>query len=601
MSTPRTLPLLLAAGLALGASTAAHATTLVTQSLELNAGWNAVWLEVQPTNDLPAVVFQDLDLEQAWTFRHRLPAVDFIRDPDEPVWNRDEWLNWIPAARPESIANTLFAIPGHRAYLLKLASAGTLTVTGTPALRPLPWAPDAFNLRGFPVDPGAPPTFRDFFRHAPAHFDTTANAPRAIHTLGPTGAWQPVAPTDLMRSGTAYWVFSQGGSDFTAPFEVRIEEGGDALEFGRHVLQLTLQGLNRRTTPVHATLEQLDPPAVPALAHAVFSPAEGTTWNNLPTLVPQDVPPGDLRSWRLAPRRQSLTSPSYASLFEIRDNLGTRHFVPVTFERLNVIADDPARRQAGLWIGIASVSAVSEAHSGTLVTNAVASDGTPLSIERTGISPNPTPTRSAFPLRVLIHVDADGTARLLREVTQMWEDGTYRLDAEGRREPDSPGRFVLVTDPARLSRFKGVEIRGDAITGRRFSSVGFDFPGSGPGNADNFVTLSGTFAAGATVSGSIHLDASFPTNPFRHRYHPDHDNLDERFTDFRAEAYAVTRAFSLELSDTDPGDGPSSPDYGYGQLAGTYRETVTGLHRQPIHAEGTFRLRRISEVAILNP
>ncbi len=577
----------------------ARGAALTTQSVSLQAGWNALWLEVQPTNDTPEVVFAGVPVEQVWTFRQRLPAVDYIADPSEPVWNRDQWLSWVPAGQPESIANSLFAIPGHRAYLVKATAAGTLEVTGRPSLRRATWKPDAFNLRGFPVDPGAPPTFREFFRDAPAHFDPAANAPRAIYTLSGTGTWELVAPTDLMQAGAAYWVYSQGGSSFVAPFEVRIEGGGETLDFARQVSQLLIQTINHRGTTVNATLGETIAPPNPALAYATFVPDTGREWEDLPVLLPQVLEARETRRLRLAAIRRTLPATTYESLIEIRDNQGTRFLLPVGIERLT--APDEARRHAGLWIGVASVSQVSEAHSGTLTTNSVASDGTPLEMERVGVSATPTPTRSAFPLRVLIHVDSDGTARLLREVTQMWEDGTYRVNADGTREVETPGRFVLLTDPAKFSQFKGVQAQGDAITGRRFSSVGFDFPGSGPGNSNNFVLLTGTFATGQNVSATMTLAESFATNPFRHKYHPDHDNLDARFTDFQAEAYAVVRAITLEFSAVDPGEGTALPDYGYSHLAGTYRETVTGLHRQPIHAAGTFRLRRVSEVAVLNP
>ncbi len=579
----------------------AEASDVVTQTFSLRGGWNSLWLDLQPTNDVPASVLNGLPVEQIWTYQERSPAVDFISDPSEPVWNRDRWMSWAPAGRPEAIGNSLFAITGHRAYLIKLSAPANLSVTGRPSLRTPVWQPDAYNLRGFPVDPGVAPTFREFFRTSSAHFDVQANAPRAIYEMDASGAWRLVTPTDLMQYGTAYWVFSSGSSDFVAPFEVSIAEGGLALDFGRRIRGLTVQARNRRSTPVDATLEQLPQPAEPTLATASFSSATGTAWEPLESLVEKNLLPGQTYGWRLAARRQSMTEAIHTSVVEVRDNLGTRYLIPVGIERVSVIATDTSRRNAGLWLGVASVAAVSEAHSGLLVTNSVATDGTPLSVSRVGVNPTPTPTRSAFPLRVLIHVDTEGTVRLLREVTQMWEDGSYRETTGGLREPATPGRLVLVTDPAKLSRFKGIEVRGEGITGRRFSTTGFDFPPTGPGNADNFITLTGTFAPGESVSGAISLPETFSTNPFRHKYHPDHDNLDARFAEFRAEAYAVRREFTFEVSTTDPGGAPPTPDYGYEELAGTYRETVTGLHREPIHAQGSFRLRRISEVAVLNP
>ena len=100
-----------------------------------------------------------------------------------------------------------------------------------------------------------------FFRDAPAHFDVVANALRGVYTLNASGAWELVAPTDLMRAGVAYWVYSEGGSDFLAPFEVRIEGGGETLDFGRQVPQFILRTINRRNTSVNATLAEIPAPA----------------------------------------------------------------------------------------------------------------------------------------------------------------------------------------------------------------------------------------------------------------------------------------------------------------------------------------------------
>ena len=36
-------------------------------------------------------------------------------------------------------------------------------------------------------------------------------------------------------------------------------------------------------------------------------------------------------------------------------------------------------------------------------------------------------------------------------------------------------------------------------------------------------------------------------------------------------------------------------------MEGIYRETLTGLHKQPILVQGTFRLSRASFIAELNP
>ena len=96
-----------------------------------------------------------------------------------------------------------------------------------------------------------------------------------------------------------------------------------------------------------------------------------------------------------------------------------------------------------------------------------------------------------------------------------------------------------------------------------------------------------------------HTDA---TNPFLHTYHPDHDNLDARFNatplDAGIESHTVSRAITLTMDAVSP---TGDPAWGAGTLSGAYAETLTGLHKNPIGAEGRFTLRRLSEITTLVP
>ena len=42
-------------------------------------------------------------------------------------------------------------------------------------------------------------------------------------------------------------------------------------------------------------------------------------------------------------------------------------------------------------------------------------------------------------------------------------------------------------------------------------------------------------------------------------------------------------------------------DYGFNELGGNYSEVITGLHKNPIHLSGNFRLTRVARIAELNP
>ncbi|MCA9416659.1 MAG: hypothetical protein KC917_10325, partial [Candidatus Omnitrophica bacterium] len=103
-------------------------------------------------------------------------------------------------------------------------------------------------------------------------------------------------------------------------------------------------------------------------------------------------------------------------------------------------------------------------------------------------------------------------------------------------------------------------------------------------------------------SVTIVLDYDDPLNPFKHKYHPDHDNLDRRFENQLGpgnESFTIIRGIEMEFTEDDP-DGFASVGLGDTLLVGFYRETIDGLHRDDLHVSGTFRLKKMSSVDTLN-
>jgi hypothetical protein len=153
-----------------------------------------------------------------------------------------------------------------------------------------------------------------------------------------------------------------------------------------------------------------------------------------------------------------------------------------------------------------------------------------------------------------------------------------------------PARTVAVSDESLIPGIIGTA----QLVGRRISSPAFSF--------QQPVTFSpGTFNAG-TLQGSTILDYDHPLNPFKHIFHPDHNNLDERFEQKLPEgkeAFTVTRSVSLEFTTTDP-LGLNPPGWGETEVGGIYRETVSGLHRSTIQTSGNFRLVRVLSAPALN-
>ena len=201
----------------------------------------------------------------------------------------------------------------------------------------------------------------------------------------------------------------------------------------------------------------------------------------------------------------------------------------------------------------------------------------------------PTPVETPFVFRMIVHVDESGQSRLLKEVAQMWQDGTYEITPEGFKHPLTPGYDILLTDMTQASRFKGSVLRNGKNVGRRISTAGYDFE-------DTELLMNGDFGTGALTADMVLAERS-STNPFLHRYHPDHDGVD--FNPKYPELFEITRNMTLEFMNSPP-DGGTDPRYGGDLLGGTFHEILHGLHYKAIYTEGEFMFRRVSRTAVLN-
>lgn len=122
-------------------------------------------------------------------------------------------------------------------------------------------------------------------------------------------------------------------------------------------------------------------------------------------------------------------------------------------------------------------------------------------------------------------------------------------------------------------------------------------PGSGDPTPIATLTQPGDLGAPG-LTGRIYLPANHPTNPFRHRRHPDHTT-----------GYNIERMIRFDF-DGEDGDEPIAAGYGVDQVSGTYREEIFGLHKplgpDPVNSpiglktEGHFELNRISFIDTLN-
>lgn len=214
-------------------------------------------------------------------------------------------------------------------------------------------------------------------------------------------------------------------------------------------------------------------------------------------------------------------------------------------------------RAAGLWVGEIVLNKVNE------VQKAV-----------NGAADAVSPTGDTATIRIILHVDASGQVRLLKDVIAM------QTQAAG--VPLPPPQPVLVTDPAQIHLYQGVVKRNGKLVGLRYGTAAYDFPGLE-------ITMIGGVGPGVACAGRIDVDKTAPTNPYRHKYHPDH-----------TAGFDLIRVFSLQFAGAAGDPFTAAPAYGVDRIAGTYRESIAGLHKITLKTEGTVILNRVSTVANLN-
>lgn len=541
---------------------------VVEQAVALHPGWNAVFLEVQPEQQAPAEVFKNLPVASVWAWIPRTSPVQFIQNPGEELALDQGWHVWFPPSAPEKapLVN-LGAILADGAYLVELAGDApvTLTVRGSIAASRRRWVPNSFNLVGFGIDPAGPPTFGAFFRPSPAH------AGQAIFRLGTDGAWAAVNSPDTtpMRPGEAFWIYTKGTSDYGGPLSLRLDIG-DALEFPLVAREREFTLRNATGTTRSVVMSVVGATAPVPLSRRRLAPTGERIWPALEEANRVTLEPGAEAPVTLAVRRAEVAAGGTAGVLQITDGEGSLLRVPLAAEAPPLGANGEPSHE-GLWLGTVTVNRVTEAQ-----------------IPARQAFTDPTPAAFEFAFRIILHVDAGGTARLLKEVTQMWRQDTG---------------YVLLTDESLIPAFSPSALVADRPFSYRISTPAFDFAGL---QAD----MSGAFSSDGTLTCTLDVAPSLPTNPFRHRAHPDHDNLDELGYPITIpkllEAFDVRRVITLAFTgDYDScGAGPlcgSPTEWLTTRMAGTYRETLTGLHRNPVTVAGTFALRRVSSIAQLNP
>jgi hypothetical protein len=304
---------------------------LRTQEIPLKAGWNAVFLEVEPVENTPEKVFAGLPVDKVATIFGGPTANQFVTDPGVDLFKGRGWGVWYASNLPEAFLKSLDAIYSNRAYLIHAKSDFVWKPSGAVRMRETLWTPDSFNFTGCSVRTLGAPTFAEFFA------GSTSHAGQAIYRLV-DGRWkkvlQPSAQT--MRSGEAFWIFCKGGSEFQGPLNVELDDRR-GISLAKNSARLIVR--NACAHPLTPRLEHIagSGPAVPLsiLVRAIGDPTDpikqigarkpAGAWE-------QNLPPLEALSALSVPfecRSNEMIDTSQGSILKITTDIGTETWIPV--------------------------------------------------------------------------------------------------------------------------------------------------------------------------------------------------------------------------------------------------------------------------------
>jgi hypothetical protein len=612
----------------------AHAQWL-TQTFELKAGWNSVYLHVDLSHATLTELIDSDDsnpIREVWLWEPSRSTQQFVDGPQSPTPSGTQWVNWKRELGPSSRLQRLGANLACLILVDREVPTYLWQVKGRPALPRNDWTVTGLNFIGFPTHATTPPFWEAFLAPAPELQNGLEVWGYSGGELGPGNPAKLFAfRTTPLRRGQAFWIRSTGYNRYFGPFQIQLANS-TGLHFRDSSGQSTVRLRNMTQSPLTVTLQQVTSEAAPAGQKAIAGPAPVLVRGELNTtnltydfsrladgpqqwtLAPHGQPGAEMEVVLGVKRTELVAAPGtlYASVLRFTDSLG------LSLVDVALSAEVPA--QSGLWVGEASVTQVSAAlNTYALATNSIAFTNLLVSLgSKTNVYQYLWESNSGrilvfggpenhsgsylqndrkiesssvvrpFPLRLIVHHSNGGGTRLLQRV--------FYGTGLGSNEVVATTQTAL--HPSAFS------------SARRISASHLPFSAGNPG-----WRFEGQMGLGQMMSVSVPLAYDDQAaNPFLHTYHTDHDNLDASFERQRprgVESYDIQRTITLQFN---PAGGDfNSQTAGPQILSGNYLEeikfvgmdvkgpgnTIISTNSRSYNVSGFFALRRINSIPTL--
>lgn len=571
----------------------------VTEKLQLKAGWNAVFLHVDASHaTLDEVVGASAPvltpIEQVWRWNANPSTVQFVQSPQQPLDAGSQWASW---HRSGPGAVTLSRLTANAAYLVYSTADYTWELKGKPVAPDYRWSTTGLNFFGFPTQEPVAPTFEGFLADVPSlQFSEIYRYPGGeLSASNPARVF--ALRTTRVQRGSAYWIRAgEVFNNYFGPFDLTAAGGGQ-VEFGSSQGSYSFRLRNRTAGPLTVTMALLASENPPSGQRAIRGTppllVRGEVNTTTLTYGLSTLSAGGTKTWDLAAagevgsevevvlgldRAAITTAPGQllAGVLRLTDSLGQT--------RIDLSVSGEAASSSGLWVGSAAVT-----HVGQYLPVYQRGNDSALVVQTNGsyvvssVDTNLTAVPTPFPLRLIVHNPAAGTATLMQRVYVGLNAATNVVVANSES----------ALAPALLG------------TARRLTAT--HLPWS---EANSGWNLSGLLSLDVPVTASVtNRFDSHESNPFLHTYHPDHDNLNSRFLSQLpqgSESFTIVR--ELTLIPRVPADDFNSRIAANQQFIGDYLETlrVIGLARaggtndtRRFESRGIFQLNRVSEVSTL--